>query len=143
MKWMGPVSSLFDIATYLLMYFVICPAVLGGPYGSPGVNSRQFMILFNTGWFVESLWSQMLAVHMIRTPKIPFIQSRASLPVVLVTSAGILAGTLLPYSPIGPIMGMVPLPGVYFLWLLVIIVLYLTLATLPKNNYVRRYGELL
>ena len=143
MVWLGPTSSVFDITTYLLMFFVVCPLVLGGPFGATGVNSTQFQALFNAGWFVESLWSQTLVIHMIRTPKIPFLQSRASLPVLLVTTAGMVIGTLIPYTPLGALLGMYPMPAIYFLWLVGMIVLYMLLATLLKKLYARRYGSLL
>lgn len=76
MLWIGATSSVFDITTYILMFFVICPMVCGGSYNSVGVDKTLFMMVFNSGWFVESLWSQTLVIHMIRSPKIPFIQSR-------------------------------------------------------------------
>ena len=114
MVWLGPTSSVFDVATYILMFFVICPAVLGGAYGAPGVDRAAYMTLFNTGWFVESLWSQTLIIHTIRTPKVPFVQSLASLPVLLVTTAGIIAGTVIPFTPVGAMMGMHPLPAFFF-----------------------------
>ena len=143
MIWLGPTSSVFDITTYILMFFVICPAIFGGAYGAPGVNGMAFMALFNTGWFVESLWSQTIIIHMIRTPKIPFIQSRASLPVILMTTAGIIVGTVIPYTPFGAMMGMIPMPPMYFPWLVLTIFLYMALATLLKTMYARRYGALL
>jgi Mg2+-importing ATPase len=143
MIWLGPTSSVFDITTYILMFFVICPAVFGGAYGAPGVNGTLFIALFNAGWFVESLWSQTLVIHMIRTPKIPFIQSRASLPVILLTTAGIITGTVIPYTPFGDTMGMQPMPLMYFPWLLLTICLYMALATLLKSMYTRRFGNLL
>ena len=143
MIWLGPTSSVFDITTYILMFFVICPAVFGGAYGASGVNSVAFMALFNTGWFVESLWSQTLVIHMLRTPKIPFIQSRASLPVLLLTVAGIAAGTIIPFTSFGATMGMYPLPIMYFPWLVGMILSYMALATLQKTNYAKRYGSLL
>ena len=143
MVWLGPTSSVFDVTTYILMFFVICPAVFGGAYGASGINSVAFMTLFNTGWFVESLWSQTLIIHTIRTPKIPFIQSLASLPVLLVTTAGIITGTIIPFTPIGTMMGMHALPATYFPWLIGMIILYMALAMLLKKNYIKRYGELL
>jgi Mg2+-importing ATPase len=143
MIWLGPTSSVFDVTTYILMFFVICPAVFGGAYGAPGVNGTLFIALFNAGWFVESLWSQTLVIHMIRTPKIPFLQSRASLPVILLTTAGIITGTLIPYTPFGDTMGMQPMPLMYFPWLLLTIILYMALATLLKSMYARRFGSLL
>jgi P-type Mg2+ transporter len=143
MIWIGPTSSVFDITTYIIMFFIICPAVFGGPYGAPGVDNVLFASLFSAGWFVESLWSQTLVIHMIRTPKIPFIQSRASLPVILLTTASIAAGTIIPYTPLGRSIGMYPMPGIYFLWLTGMIICYMLLATLLKKMFIRKFGELL
>ncbi len=143
MVWLGPTSSVFDIITYIFMFFIICPAVYGGAYGAAGVNNILFASLFNAGWFVESLWSQTLVIHMIRTPKIPFIQSAASLPVLMLTSASIAIGTIIPYTQFGKILGMSPMPIVYFPWLIGTILCYMLLATFLKTMYKRRYGELL
>jgi Mg2+-importing ATPase len=150
MLWIGPTSSVFDITTYILMFFVICPAVVGVSGGvldfKAEVLSDQaklFMALFHTGWFVESLWSQTLVIHMIRTPKIPFIQSRASAPVAMFTSLGIATGTIIPYTFFGEHLKMVNLPSIYFAYLACIILAYMMLATLMKKVFVWKYGELL
>jgi Mg2+-importing ATPase len=143
MFWIGPTSSVFDITTYIIMFFIICPAVFGGPYGAPGVNNILFASLFSAGWFVESLWSQTLVIHMIRTPKIPFIQSRASLPLILLTTASITVGTIIPYTPLGAMIGMYPMPAIYFAWLVGMILCYMMLATLLKKMFIRKFGELL
>lgn len=143
MLWIGPTSSVFDIITYIIMFFIICPAVTGGAYGADGVDKVLFASLFNAGWFVESLWSQTLVIHMIRTPKIPFIQSRASLPVLLFTTLAITVGTIIPYTPFGTSIGMSAMPLSYFPWLIGMILCYMTLATFLKTMYRKRYGELL
>ena len=84
MVYFGPTSSIFDITTYLLMYFVICPAVVGGSFHTLDSSQRViFIALFHAGWFVESLWTQTLVLHALRTPKVPFIQSNATLPCLL------------------------------------------------------------
>ncbi|MEG1045426.1 magnesium-translocating P-type ATPase [Carnobacterium sp.] len=144
MKWIGPTSSVFDITTYLLMFFVICPQVLGGSYSSlPPEKQLIFAALFNAGWFVESLWSQTLVIHALRTPKVPFLQSRASFIVTTVTGLGIAVGTVLPYTNLGAHLGMVPLPLNFFGWLALTIIAYLTLVTFMKKIYIKRFGELL
>jgi len=146
MFWIGPTSSVFDITTYALMFFVICPAMCGGFFFNqitdPAV-AAYFIALFHTGWFVESMWTQTLVIHMIRTPKIPFLQSRASLPVVLLTFSGIAFLTVIPFTPFGAAIQLAALPPVYFAWLALTVVLYVALATVFKNIFVRRYGELL
>lgn len=145
MAWMGPVSSIFDIATYLLMYYVICPMVCGGTYYQLGSSDAKamYMAVFQSGWFIESMWSQSLVIHMIRTARIPFIQSRASMPVKLSSILGIGALTCIPFTPVGEAIGLTPLPGIFFAWLAGIVCLYMLLATAVKNRYIRKYGTLL
>lgn len=142
----GPTSSVFDIATFLLMYFVICPAFTGGElYTSLAdpASRALYVSIFQTGWFVESMWSQALVIHMLRTPKLPFVQSRAAAPVTLLTLAGSCAVTVIPFTPLGTALGFTALPAAYFLWLAAIVAGYMLLATAVKKSYVRRYGELL
>ena len=151
MAWIGPTSSVFDITTYALMFFIICPVIIAGSGGGRLMFSEitnpaareHFIALFQAGWFVESMWSQTLVIHLIRTPKLPFIRSRASLPVVLLTVSGIIALTAIPFTPFGAAVGLTALPPVYFAWLAVTLVLYMSLVTVFKKIFVRRYGELL
>lgn len=146
MIWFGPTSSIFDIATYLLMYFIICPSMTGGhlfhQITSPDMKLLYIQI-FQAGWFVESMWSQTLVIHMIRTKKISFIQSRASAQVMFMTIIGISALTLIPFTAIGTSIGLHALPSVYFVWLAIIVVAYMILVSVFKKIYVRKYGELL
>jgi Mg2+-importing ATPase len=144
MLWIGPTSSVFDIVTYCLLFFVICPHVIGGHFNSLAAPAQTaFIMLFHTGWFVESLWSQTLVIHMIRTPKIPFIQSRASSKVTLLTTLGIAVGTLIPYTWLGAQLDMARLPLFYFPYLGAIILAYMFLVTVMKKIFVWKYGELL
>jgi Mg2+-importing ATPase len=146
MLWIGPTSSVFDITTYLLMYFVICPAMCGGllfhQITDPAMQ-LYYIAIFQAGWFVESMWSQTLVIHMIRTPKVPFIQSRASMPVMLLTFTGIAALTFIPFTGFGTSIGLAALPPVFFMWLALTIFLYMALTTVFKRMFIRRYGELL
>ena len=149
MFWTGPTSSVFDITTYLLMYFIICPSVTGGELFhnisiSDTSTQALYIAVFHAGWFIESMWSQTLVIHMLRTPKIPFIQSRASAQVTLLTFTGITVLTVIPFiEPIAEPLRLHALPPVYFAWLALTIFLYMALATLFKRIFVRRYGELL
>ena len=154
MVWIGPTSSVFDITTYLFMYFVCCPLAvsdgvlfsdLANHFAGAELAARQaaYIGLFQAGWFVESMWSQTLVIHMIRTPKIPFLQSRASLPLTVLTVTGIAALTAIPFTPLGTALGFVALPGIYFAYLAVCILAYMLLASILKTVYVKRYGELL
>lgn len=140
----GPVSSLFDIVTYLLLYFVICPMATGGLRFTQLTDPQDqlfYIALFQTGWFIESMWSQTLVIHMIRTPKLPFVQSRASVSVTILTLAGIAAVTLIPFTGIGSLIGLASLPHVYFGWLAGIVAVYMVLVTAVKKSYIHRYRE--
>lgn len=146
MLWFGPVSSVFDITTYLLMYFVLCPAVTGGLLFHQVMSQDMqtlYIATFQAGWFIESMWSQTLVIHMIRTPKIPFIQSHAAAPVALLTFTGIAVLTAIPFTPLGAALGLARLPMIYFAWLAATVVCYMLLATTVKMFYIRKFGELL
>ena len=154
MIWIGPTSSIFDFTTYIFMYFVFCPLFVSGGvlyndlanhFSGAELEQMRFtyMAMFQAGWFVESMWSQTLVIHMIRTPKIPFIQSRASAPLTLLTCTGIAVLTIIPFTAFGTMLGFVALPLSYFAYLIPCILLYMMLATSLKKAYVRHYGELL
>lgn len=140
----GPVSSIFDILTYLLLYFVICPQACQGlafhQISDPHMQAR-FIALFQSGWFIESMWSQSLVIHMIRTTKIPFLQSNASAPVTLMSFLGIALLTLIPFTPLGSAIGLTALPAIYFLYLGIIVLSYMVLITWQKKRYIKRYGQ--
>ncbi|MGS1127915.1 magnesium-translocating P-type ATPase [Rhodanobacter sp. UC4437_H4] len=129
MAWIGPVSSIFDITTFWLMWHYF------------GANSPAHQSLFQSGWFIEGLLSQTLIVHMIRTRRIPFLQSVASAPVLGLTLAIIVLGMLIPFSTLGGKIGMVPLPPMYFAWLALTLASYCVLTQLVKVIYIRRYGR--
>ena len=144
MFWMGPISSLFDIITFILMYFFICPFIFGGQFNSLGeIQQIGFIGLFHAGWFVESLWSQTLVIHMIRTSETPFIKSRASWQLTSLTTLGVVIGTVIPYTAFGSSLEMVAMPLIYFVFLITIIILYMFLVTIFKKKFINRYGELL
>jgi Mg2+-importing ATPase len=146
MLWIGPTSSVFDITTYLLMYFIIAPMFTGGLLFHQLTDPKMmalYIAVFQAGWFVESMWSQTLVIHMIRTPKIPFIQSRASTELIALTFAGIAVLTVIPFTGFGASIGLAPLPSIYFVYLGITVVLYMVLVTIVKNLYVKKYKELL
>lgn len=143
MVYFGPTSSIFDITTYLLMYFVICPAVVGGSFHT--LDSSQqviFIALFHAGWFVESLWTQTLVLHALRTPKIPFIQSNATFAMLVITTLGIIVGSVLPFTGFGAELGLMPLLAITG-YGFITVVAYLALVTAVKKIYIRRFQELL
>lgn len=143
MLWIGPTSSLFDIVTYAVMFFIICPMICHGGYNDYGVNKTLFMAVFNAGWFVESLCSQTMVIHIIRTAKIPFINSRASGAVILSTIIAITVGIAIQYTSIGRALQMVSMPIMYFGWLIVILLCYIIVASAIKEVYKKYYGEFL
>lgn len=129
MLWIGPTSSLFDISTFFIMWHVFA------------ASSVEHQALFQSGWFVEGLLSQTLVVHMLRTRAIPFVQSRAALPVLLMTGLVMILGIYLPFSPVGQWIGLIPLPGSYFPWLVVTLFGYCVVAQGMKRLYIRRFGQ--
>ena len=128
MLFFGPISSIFDITTFLVMWFVF------------SANSVAQQTLFQSGWFVEGLLTQTLVVHMIRTSKIPFIQSRASMSLTVMTGIMMAVGIFLPMGPIAHYFKLQALPLSFFPILFVILLGYMTLTQLVKGYYFRRYG---
>ena len=144
MFWFGPTSSIFDITTFALLFFVMAPQVLGGNYGSLNEDGQElFMALFHAGWFVMSLWSQTMVLYALRTEKLPFIQSNPSVPFFLVTMLGIVVGTIVPFTELGTSIGLASLPGNYWIGLAITLVAYIALVTVVKNWYVKSHGNLL
>ena len=154
MCWMGPVSSIFDWSTYLIMYFVFCPLFvsngilynkLGNYYNGADLANIKTMYtsMFQSGWFIESICTQVLVIYMIRTAKIPFIESRPSKQVFLLTFSSIIILSIVPFTNLGHHLGFVSLPKTYFVFLVPCIFAYILLVTLLKKVYIRKFGELL
>ena len=138
MIFIGPISSIFDYATFALMWFFFKTSDFLNPGLSSG-QQDQLARLFQTGWFVESLLTQTLIVHIIRTRKIPFIQSRASPPMIFTTLLVMAIGVWLPYSPLAPLLGFVPLPATYFMWIAGYLVTYSVITHKVKTWFIRRF----
>lgn len=129
MIWIGPISSIFDIVTYMVMWWV---------FKCQGPETEA---LFQSGWFVEGLLSQTLIVHMIRTRKVPFVQSCASWPVMLMTFSIMAVGICVPFTSFGSSIGLVPLPWSYFPWLVCILLSYCILTQWLKTKYIRVFNR--
>jgi P-type Mg2+ transporter len=129
MLCIGPISSLFDIVTFAILWYVF------------GASTPANQALFQSGWFVEGLLTQVLIVHTIRTEKIPFIQSTATWPVLLFTGLIMICGVWLPFSPLAPALKLEALPLGYFPWLAVILIAYCVLTQLLKRVYIQRFGK--
>jgi Mg2+-importing ATPase len=128
MLFFGPISSVFDIVTFVVMWQVF------------GANTVARQALFQSGWFVVGLLTQTLVVHLIRTPKLPFVQSRAATPLLAMTGAIMLLGLWLPMGALAPYFKFQPLPAAYYAWLAMILLGYFLLTTLMKHLYIRRFG---
>jgi Mg2+-importing ATPase len=128
MLFVGPTSSVFDIVTFVVMWYVF------------KANAPENQALFQSGWFIESLLTQTLIVHMIRTAKVPFLQSRAAWPVLITTAVIMGCGLLLPFVTLGRRVGLVSLPASYFAWLLVILLAYSALTQVVKGWYIKKFA---
>lgn len=152
MVWIGPTSSIFDFATFAFMYFVFCPHFVshGVTYNNLAshftgnelnIIRASYVAMFQTGWFVESMWSQSLVIHMIRTMKLPFIQSHASTQLTLLNFFGIIFITIIPFTLFGKVLGFSSLPLSFFLFLLPCVLAYMILVTAVKKAYIHYHKE--
>ena len=140
----GPISSIFDVITFAFMMFYLCPLLCGGNYFMlSSIEQSHFISLFQTGWFLESMWTQVLILYLLRTKKFPIFQSRPSRIVILITLTGIALFTIIVMTPVGSFIGMTKLPGSYFAFLIVVVFCYLMIVTLAKKIYVKKYDSLI
>lgn len=145
---LGPVSSLFDIVTFAALFFVVCPAAVDASWSELAAagdvaGMATFAALFQSGWFVESMWSQTLVVHMLRSPNLPSPRDHAAPALCVLTVLGLALVTWLPASPIADALGLMPLPTSFFGLLIGIVTAYIALTQLAKRRYIARHGELL
>lgn len=140
MFYFGPTSSVFDIITFALLYFWICPSVVGASYMAATPSQKAvFMAIFWSGWFIESLWTQEMVIQALRDPAVPFIQQHSSPVVMLATIGAGLIGTAMPYIPSwAKVMKFGPIPEFYVLVVLVLLILYIALTTLVKHWYMKK-----
>jgi Mg2+-importing ATPase len=129
MVWIGPTSSVFDYVTFGILFYIF------------KANSPAHQTLFQSGWFVEGLLSQTLIVHLIRTKKVPFLQSWATAPVLALTTLIMAIGVCIPFSPLAPSLGMEALPLAYFPWLIGILVAYCLLTQTIKYWFIRKFDQ--
>lgn len=128
MLFFGPISSLFDLITFAVLWWVF------------DASSVDRQALFQSGWFVVGLLTQTLVVHMVRTPQLPFVQSRAAWPLMAMTLAIMALGLWLPMSPLAGYFKLQALPAPFYAWLVGILLGYCLLTTLMKRLYIRRFG---
>ena len=140
----GPLSSVFDILTFAGLFWVVCPAVAGGAWGAlDAAGQALFVGTFQAGWFVESMLTQTLVVHLIRTEKTPFIGSRAAWPLCALGASGIAVACALPFTPMGAALDFCALPGAFWALLAVMVAGYAAVVCLAKRRYLRRNDSLL
>ena len=146
MRWIGPTSSVFDVVTFALLFFWVCPAVAGGSWsaiaGDPAAMAL-FAATFQACWFAESMCTQVFFVHLVRTERVPFVQSMADWRVLLLDAAAVVLSILIPFTTVGADLGMAPLPATFLVALPLIVAAYATLVMLARRAYIRRFGRLL
>lgn len=135
MRYFGPISSVLDLITFAFLYFILCPRLSAN-------NPVLFVALFQTGWFLESMWTQVMILHLLRTKKIPFVQSRPSSFALSITLIGVVVFTGFAFTPLGALFGLTPLPGYYFIFLVCVILSYMVLVSIVKIRFVKKYHEL-
>lgn len=132
MLWLGPVSSIFDLSMFFILYFI---------FNCNDANSPEKVAMFQTGWFVLSLITQTIIIHFVRTERIPFIQSIASKPVLLMSGVLVFIALIIPYTWLGEYLKMTPMPLSYFVWLFLLLFLYISAISLIKKIYKKKYNN--
>lgn len=143
MAFFGLISSVFDIITFAFLFFVLGPAMCGGDFYQLDLEGQKmFISVFQTGWFLESMWTQVLILQLLRTKQIPFVSSRPGRPVIYISVLGIVLFSLLPITPLGTVLGLTVMPVVYYIFLVAIVFFYMLLVTAAKAFYVKRNERL-
>ena len=140
MSWLGPTSSIFDIITFAVMFFGIAPMITGSSYAE-STNPAYFLMVFQTGWFIQSMWSQTMVIYMLRSPKLPFIQPKPAFSLLVTSLFALFIVTVLPYTPLAASLKLATLNGMYFLALILITVSYMLIVTIVKKVYIKKYRE--
>jgi len=144
MLYFGPISSIFDIAMFGVLFWIISPQMIGGAYSALSSGGQAaFAASFQSGWFVFSLWTQSLIIHVLRTRHAPFIESNSSAAVMIATLGAVVIGTLITEAGWFAGLGFVSMPMAFFLAVALGCVLYMLLAAWVKHRFVEKYGELL
>lgn len=142
MLWLGPVSSLFDLLMFALLYFKIGPMIMGAPYTAlDPAGQLAFIAIFHAGWFISSMWTQSLVIQVLRTAKVPFLQSNASWQVNLLSAFAVIIASIIPQTELGHELGLASLNKTYFIYLALIVVGYILVMEFVKRLYIKRYDE--
>lgn len=146
MLFFGLISSIFDLISFLFLYFILCPIIIGidvNFYELSYEKMNYFISLFQTGWFLESIWTQILIIQLLRTKKIPFIQSKPAKIVTITMVLGITLFTVFSQTYLGKIVGLTRMPVSYYLFLIFIVLLYLIIITVAKVVYIKKIKKLI
>ena len=144
MRWMGPISSVFDIVTFALLFLVVCPAVCGGPWATLGTAAQaRFVGTFQAGWLLESMMTQVLAVHLLRTEHVPFLESRAAWQISLLGVLGIIVAAFMCLTPAGHVIDLAVLPVPVVGIIVLVAAAYAASVLIVRRAYVARHGSLL
>ena len=140
----GPISSVFDIATFAALFFWLCPMVAGGAWGTLDASGQALFVgTFQAGWFIESMWTQTLAVHLMRSEKSLLSGAHAAWVLIALGVVGVAVATALPFTVIGEALDFCPLPAQFAGLLAAAVAGYALLVSLAKRLFVRREGSLL
>ena len=146
MRWFGPISSGFDVVTFALLFLVVCPAVCGGSWawlaGDAAAQAR-FAGTFQAGWLLESMVTQVLAVHMLRTERVPFLESRAAWQITALGIMGIVVAAIMCCTPLGYVIDLAVLPVRAVVTVVLVAAAYAACVLLVRKAYVARHGLLL
>lgn len=142
MLWLGPVSSVFDLIMFAILYFRIAPMIMGAPYTALDPTGQlAFIAIFHAGWFISSMWTQSLVIQVLRTQKVPFLQSNASWQVNLLSAFAVIVASIIPQTQLGHELGLASLNTTYFIYLFVLVIGYILVMELVKRLYIKRYNE--
>ncbi len=146
MRWFGPISSVFDVVTFALLFLVVCPAVCGGSWASlagDAAAQARFAGTFQAGWLLESMVTQVLAVHMLRTERVPFLESRAAWQITALGIMGIVVAAIMCCTPLGYVIDLAVLPVRAVVAVVLVAAAYAACVLLVRKAYVARHGSLL
>jgi Mg2+-importing ATPase len=146
MRWFGPISSVFDVVTFALLFLVVCPAVCGGSWASlagDAAAQARFAGTFQAGWLLESMVTQVLAVHMLRTERVPFLESRAAWQITALGIMGIVVAAIMCCTPLGYVIDLAVLPARAVVAVVLVAAAYAACVLLVRKAYVARHGSLL
>lgn len=143
MFFFGPISSIFDIITFLFLYYIFCPYIYGGMFNELSLTSQEnFISLFQSCWFLESLWTQTMIIQILKNKKTNFIKNQFLFFILTTLLLILISSICLWYNPLSRWLNMIPIPSSYFVFLLFILIIYMISITIAKIYYIKKYKRL-